>query len=85
MVIVYTLMTVIVFFTRIRHIESHKRRCIIIYVLVSLTGMTIQFFNPEYLITSIGVTVMILGIYLSYEDPARKEHNNCHESIDNHH
>ncbi|WP_288806850.1 HD domain-containing phosphohydrolase, partial [uncultured Treponema sp.] len=47
--------------------------CIIIYVLVSLTGMTIQFFNPEYLITSIGVTVMILGIYLSYEDPALKE------------
>lgn len=73
MVILYTLMTVIVFFTRIRHIESHKRRCIIIYVLVSLTGMTIQFFNPEYLITSIGVTVMILGIYLSYEDPALKE------------
>ncbi|MGN0728876.1 hypothetical protein [Treponema sp.] len=73
MVIVYTLMTVIVFFTRIRHIESHKRRCIIIYVLVSLTGMTIQFFNPEYLITSIVVTVMILGIYLSYEDPALKE------------
>ena len=73
MVILYTLLTVTLFCTRWKYIERHKRSCIIVYVLVFLTVMLLQMRYPEILITSIGITIVILGIYLSYEDPALKE------------
>lgn len=66
----YIILSMGTFFRRWNYIESHKRISIFTYLMV-LSGVTVyQMFVPDALVSSIGVTVIILGIYLNQEDPA---------------
>lgn len=78
MVAVYSLLAVFVFFKRWKHIERHKRTSIFTYLFVMMTVTTVQMFFPEMLITSIAVTVFIVGVYMNLEDPALKELSRFH-------
>lgn len=78
MAAVYILITITVFFGRWNYIESHKRASIFTYLMVLGVVTGIQMVFPETLISSIGVTGFILGVYLNLEDPAIKELSRYH-------
>ncbi|MBQ1972521.1 MAG: HD domain-containing protein [Treponema sp.] len=66
---------ILTFFTFIRHwkfVEQKKRMTILIYMIVSLCVMLFQAIFPEILITAIGPTIFVLGIYINHENPTIK-------------
>lgn len=75
---VYIILSVVAFFKRWRFIESHKRASIFTYLLVMVVVTSVQMAFPETLISSIAVTIFILGIYLNLENPAIKELSHFH-------
>ena len=78
MAAVYILLSIATFFRRWNFIESRKRASIFTYLLVLAIVTVIQMIFPETLITSIAVTVFILGIYLNQENPAIQELSHFH-------
>lgn len=78
MAAVYIILAITVFFGRWRYIERHKRTSIFTYLAVLVVVTTLQMLFPEALISSIGVTIFIVGIYLNLEDPAIKELSRFH-------
>lgn len=78
MATVYIILSIGVFFRRWKNIEVHKRASIFTYLLVLAIVSGIQMAFPETLITSIAVTVFILGIYMNSEDPALIELSRIH-------
>ena len=78
MAAVYIILAITVFFKRWRYIERHKRTSIFTYLAVLVIVTTFQMVFPEILISSIGVTIFIVGIYLNLEDPAMKELSRLH-------
>lgn len=79
MVAVYITLTMITFFRRWHYIESHKRASIFTYLLVLTLVTGIQMLFPETLITSIAVTVFVLGVYMNIEAPVIKQLSNNHK------
>ncbi|MGN0622565.1 MAG: HD-GYP domain-containing protein [Oscillospiraceae bacterium] len=78
MAAVYLLLSILIIFKRWNYIESRKRASIVTYVIM-LVGVTgVQMIFPETLITSIGVTIFILGVYMNSEDPALMELSRYH-------
>lgn len=80
-VAVYILLTMITFFRQWNHIADHKRTSIFTYLMVLLVVTTIQVFVPEALISSIAPTILIIGIYMNMEDPARRELAHFHKEM----
>ena len=78
MAAVYTLFSIVAFFKNWNYIETHKRAVICTYLLLLAVVTGIQMVFPETLITSIGVTGFVIGIYLNLEDPALKELSRYH-------
>lgn len=78
MATVYIILAIGVFFRRWKNIEVHKRASIFTYLLVLAVVSGIQMVFPETLISSIAVTVFILGIYMNSEDPALIELSRMH-------
>lgn len=70
---VYQLLTVIFCIRGFRNIRSEKRDGIVTYMIAEIVVTTIQMIFPETLISSIGVTTIVLGIYMNFEDNALKE------------
>lgn len=75
---VYILITFVVFFGRWHYIERHKKAGIFTYLLVLAVGTTIQMIYPETLISSMAVTIFILGVYMNLEDPAIRQLSRHH-------
>ena len=69
-VAVSILLSLTAFARRWRYLESHKRVGVFtsLCVLALVTGL--QMLMPELLITSLGVTMILLGTYMNHEDPA---------------
>lgn len=80
-VAVYILLTMIVFFRQWNYIADHKRTSIFTYLMVLLVVTTIQVLVPEALISSIAPTILIIGIYMNMEDPARRELAHFHKEM----
>ena len=81
MVGIYVLFTLVVFFQRWNYIEGNKRISILTYLL-AMGGITVlQAFFPEVLLTSVVVTLMVVGIYLNQEDPALNEISRYHNEM----
>ncbi len=78
MVGIYIIFTLFVFFKRWHYIESSKRVSILTYLLVLGVTIGVQAVFPETLITSVAVTVLILGIYMNQEDPVKDEVSRYH-------
>lgn len=61
------------------HIGMGKRIAIVTYLAVIIVVCAIQAIFPEVLLTSLGITIITIGIYLNQENPAfdelRRDHN----------
>lgn len=78
MAAVYIIICFFTFFKRWHSIEAHKRAGVFTYLMVIGVVTTVQMCFPETLITSLALTVAILGIYLNLEDPAIKKLSHIH-------
>lgn len=78
MAAVYILLSLVVFFRSWKYIEVHKRTSIFTYLTAITLVTAIQMRFPELLITSIAVTILVIGVYMNAEDPALKELSRYH-------
>lgn len=64
-----------------KYIENRKRWGVFTYMLL-LAGVALcQMINPEWLISSLGVTVIIIGIYANHENPYMAELQHSREEM----
>lgn len=70
MAAVYVILTFGVLCYRWRYMELHKRVGILTYVLVMAVFLGAQMIFPEILMSSMAVTMMLLGVYVNMEAPA---------------
>lgn len=70
MVAFYIIFSLVIFFHRWHHIERHKRSSVFTFLFALFVISGIQMIYPEVLLTSLGTTIVILGVYLNLEDPA---------------
>lgn len=81
MVGIYVLLAIIVFVKRWHFIEEHKRVSILTYLL-AIGGVTIvQAIIPQILLTSVVVTILVVGIYINQEDPTLNEISRYHNEM----
>ena len=69
MAVLYELLATVVFLRSWRHIDKNKRVSIFTYLLVLATITVAQTIYPEILMTSVAVTVFVIGLYANMEDP----------------
>lgn len=81
MVIIYIMLSLIVFFKRWNYIERHKRMSILTFLLAIGTITMFQAVFPEVLLSSVTVTLAVVGIYLNQEDPALSEISRYHNEM----
>ena len=81
MVGIYVFFTLLVFFKRWNYIERNKRSSILTF-LIAVGGISvIQAFLPEILLSSVAVTLVVIGVYLNQEDPALTEISRYHKEM----
>lgn len=81
MAAIYILASIVIFFSRWRYIERHKRISIFTYLLL-LAGITAyQMLHPQALLSSLCVTLIILGVYINQENPSVLELAKYHEEM----
>ena len=81
MVGIYLLLSFITFFRRWNYMESQKRISIFTYLMVLLCVAGYQALNPQSLISSIGIVVIVVGIYINLENPALKKLHYYHSEM----
>ena len=81
MAVIYFIMTCITFIERRNYIERHKRSAIYVYLLVISVTCIWQSLMPEVLITSVGFTIIVLGIYINQQNPTMKELGQYHSEM----
>lgn len=81
MVAVYMIFSNIILFKRWKYIEQHKRWSIFTYLFLMVCVSGYQMVQPEALLSSIGITVIVLGIYLNQENPTVTELTRYHEEM----
>lgn len=81
MVAVYILFSMIIFLRRWHYIEKPKKASIAVFLLALSLITGYQMFKPEVLLTSLGVTINIIGIYVNMENPARQELDYFHKEM----
>lgn len=78
---IYLILTLVLFLRRWNYIESNKRTSILTFLL-GIGGIAIvQAVFPEILMTSVIVTLMIVGIYMNQEDPIMNEVSRYHSEM----
>jgi len=78
---VYIVLSLIIFFGRWRYIEKHKRMSIFTYLSVLACVTAYQMFHPQALLSSICVTVIVLGAYVNQENPTVSELAHYHDEM----
>lgn len=81
MIGVYIVLSIAAFFSRWNYIESHKRISIFSYLAVLVIVTVYQMTHPDALISSIGATVVTLGIYVNQENPVMKKLSYQHSEM----
>ena len=81
MAAIYTVLSIGIFFGYWRYIEQQKRGNVFTYLLL-LAGITIyQMIYPQSLISSLAVTLIIIGIYMNQENPTVLELAHYHDEM----
>ena len=78
---VYILLSICIFFGRWRYIERHKRSSVFTYLLILAVITGYQMLHPQALLSSLCVTVIILGAYMNRENPAVAEVTHYHDEM----
>lgn len=78
---IYIVLSLMIFFGRWSYIEKHKRMSIFTY-LVALAGITIyQMIYPQALLSSLCITIIIIGAYINQENPTVAELSHYHDEM----
>lgn len=75
------ILSIAMMFRHWKFIESHKRWSVFTYMFFMVGVSVYQMFQPEALLSSIGITIIVLGIYLNQENPAVTELTHYHEEM----
>lgn len=78
---VYILLSITIFFSRWKYIESHKRMSIFTYLMVLLCITVYQMLYPQALLSSICITIIVIGVYVNQENPAVVELSRYHKEM----
>lgn len=78
---IYLILTILTFVRRWNYIERHKRAGISVILLLLGGVTTYQMLVPESLVSSLGVTMIILGVYVNMEDPALQSLSAYHKEM----
>lgn len=78
---IYILLSMIIFFRRWRYIEGHKRVSIFTYLLVLACITGYQMLHPQSLLSSLCVTIIIIGTYVNQENPSVTELSHYHNEM----
>jgi HD-GYP domain-containing protein (c-di-GMP phosphodiesterase class II) len=78
---VYLLLTIVQFFRFWNYMEKNKRISLMTYLIVMFLVAFIQYLFPEALITSIGVTLFAVSVYLNQEDPSYCKLSQYHDEM----
>lgn len=81
MVFFYIIFTLIVLLRKWNAIESDKRVSMLSYLIEIVGVAVIQAIYPEILLTSVAITLLVIGIYLNQEDPALDEISKYHDEM----
>ena len=81
MAAVYSLLAFIVFCVHFKRIESHKRVSIVTALVAMIAVAAYQIVNPYVLLTSISITIIVLGVYINEENPAVAELERYHKEM----
>lgn len=77
----YIVASIVIFFSRWRYIENHKRVSMFTYLLMLAVITVFQMLHPQSLITSLCAVLIILGVYLNQENPSVTELGRYHEEM----
>lgn len=78
---VYFILSIVQFFRFWNYMEKNKRISLITYLIVTLLVAGIQYIFPETLITSVGVTLFVISVYLNQEDPSYCKLSQYHDEM----
>lgn len=78
---IYMILSIAIFLKKRNYIESNKRWNIFTYLLMLFSVTVFQMIYPQSLLTSLAVTIIILGIYLNQENPFVTELTNYQEEM----
>lgn len=78
---IYIILSMIIFFGRWRYIEEHKRVSIFTYLLVLACVAGYQMLHPQSLLSSLCVTIIVLGAYINQENPTVEELAHYHDEM----
>jgi len=81
MAFLYVALSFVTFFKRKRYIERHKRAAVLVYMMALVLTSLYQMLVPEALVTSIGYTIIVIGIYMNQQNPAILELNHYHREM----
>lgn len=81
MAAIYIIATVIAFYKKWNYLEKNKRANIALYLGILIVTTLYQMLAPHALVTSIGITLMMIGLYVNQENPAVKELNESQREV----
>lgn len=81
MAAIYSVLAIVVFFVHFMRIESHKRASIVTSLIAMIVVAAYQIVNPHVLLTSICITIIVLGVYINQENPAVRELERYHKEM----
>ena len=77
----YMLLCLVTFIRRWRNIEKHKRVNVLTYLLMVICVTLYQAHYPQSLVSSIGIAMIILGVYMNLENPSVEELSRYHDEM----
>lgn len=81
MAAIYIVLSITIFFGCWRYIEKNKRVSILTYLLVLACITAYQMLHPQALLSSICVTVIVVGAYINQENPTVTELRHYHDEM----
>ena len=78
---IYILFCLVVFLGRWQYMEKHKRSSIFTCLMALAVVTGYQMFHPQALLSSLCVTIIVLGIYLNLENPSVAELAHYHDEM----
>ena len=77
----YCLMTIVFIISKHQYISATKRKSLATTLLCIIGVMSLQVIFPEFLVTSVAITMVTISIYLTMENPSIKSLEHYHQEM----
>ena len=81
MALVYVLFAMLLLIRSGRRLEERKRAMFMLYLVAVASVSLFQMLNRDALVSSLGTTILILGMYINLEDPLIEELESAHREM----